>query len=49
VPQSGKWRRLNNPDITSGVWPDDDHALDIEAFAMACGMRVGSVRLICCG
>ena len=37
---------MNNPSIAIGVCLTDDHALELAAFAAACGAKVEFVRLL---
>jgi chaperone modulatory protein CbpM len=37
---------MNTPTIAIGVCLTDEHALDLEAFAAACGTEAGFIRLL---
>ncbi|MCL4748253.1 MAG: MerR family transcriptional regulator [Burkholderiaceae bacterium] len=37
---------MSRSQITIGVWLEDEQALDLDAFAAACGFDVGFVRLL---
>jgi chaperone modulatory protein CbpM len=37
---------MSNMDTSVGIWLEDEHALDLAAFAVACGFDTGFVRLL---
>lgn len=37
---------MSTSEISGGIWLEDEHALDLDAFATACGFDAAFVRLL---